>query len=149
MWYIDAFNIWKMKQVAATERNNLKLLQDLCIFAELGPQNCRNTFGAARIFWVASAKVLEVDDWNFSSLKQSTIVLNRPQRWIITIPSFDQWLAPIENYRKTIGCNGCQTKWLVNPLKNLPIGWPMISYHPIPLKNRQIKPTNHWPFHHA
>ena len=39
----------------------------------------------------------------------------RPERWIVTIPSSDQWLATIENHRKTIVSNGCQT---TKPLKN-------------------------------
>ena len=34
----------------------------------------------------------------------------RPERWIVTIPSSDQWLATIENHRKTFGTNGFQTK---------------------------------------
>ena len=34
---------------------------------------------------------------------------NRPERWIVTIPSSDQWLASIENYWKTVVSNGCQT----------------------------------------
>ena len=39
----------------------------------------------------------------------------RPERWIVTIPSSDQWLATIENHWKTIVSNGCQT---TKPLKN-------------------------------
>ena len=35
---------------------------------------------------------------------------NRPQRWIVTIPSFNQWLQTIENHRHSIGTNGCHTK---------------------------------------
>ena len=41
----------------------------------------------------------------------------RPQRWIVTIPSFDQWLQTIENHRHSIGTNGCLTK------KPLPFHW--------------------------
>ena len=40
---------------------------------------------------------------------------SRPERWIVTIPSSDQWLATIENHWKTIVSNGCQT---TKPLKN-------------------------------
>ena len=39
----------------------------------------------------------------------------RPERWIVTIPSSDQWIATIENHWKTIVSNGCQT---TKPLKN-------------------------------
>ena len=40
---------------------------------------------------------------------------NRPERWIVTILSSNQWLATIENHWKTIVSNGCQT---TKPLKN-------------------------------
>ena len=30
----------------------------------------------------------------------------RPERWIVTIPSSDQWLATIGNHWKTIATNG-------------------------------------------
>ena len=33
----------------------------------------------------------------------------RPQRWIVTIPSLDQWLQTIENHHHSIGTNGCHT----------------------------------------
>jgi len=39
----------------------------------------------------------------------------RPERWIVTIPSLDQWLATIENHWRTIVSNGCRTS---KPLKN-------------------------------
>ena len=31
---------------------------------------------------------------------------DRPERWIVTIPSLDQWLATIGNHWKTIDTNG-------------------------------------------
>ena len=31
---------------------------------------------------------------------------SRPERWIVTIPSSDQWLATIGNHWKTIATNG-------------------------------------------
>ena len=43
MWYIAAFNIWKMKQVAASQRNHLKVLQDLCILLNWAAQICCST----------------------------------------------------------------------------------------------------------
>ena len=43
------------------------------------------------------------------------ILLSRPQRWIVTIPSLDQWLPTIGNHWKTIVSNGCRT---TKPLKN-------------------------------
>jgi len=33
-----------------------------------------------------------------------------PQRWIVTIPSFDQWSATIENHRHSTGTN----HWLLS-----------------------------------
>ena len=33
-------------------------------------------------------------------------VTSRPERWIVTIPSSDQWLATIGNHWKTIANNG-------------------------------------------
>ena len=33
-------------------------------------------------------------------------VTSRPERWIVTIPSSDQWLATIGNHWKTIATNG-------------------------------------------
>ena len=40
---------------------------------------------------------------------------NRPERWIVTIPSSDQWLATIGNHWKTIATNGFGDQ---KPLKN-------------------------------
>jgi len=37
-------------------------------------------------------------------------IRTRPQQWIVTIPSFDQWLASIENHRHSISTN----QWLVS-----------------------------------
>jgi len=42
------------------------------------------------------------------------ILRNRPERWIVTIPSSDQWLATIGNHWKTIVSNGRRT---IKPLK--------------------------------
>ena len=39
----------------------------------------------------------------------------RPERWIVTIPSSDQWLATIGNHWKTIATNGFGDQ---KPLKN-------------------------------
>ena len=46
---------------------------------------------------------------------KEVIDLNRPERWIITIPSSDQWLATIGNHWKTIATNGFGDQ---KPLKN-------------------------------
>ena len=44
----------------------------------------------------------------------------RPERWIVTIPSSDQWLATIGNHWKTIVSNGWRT---IKPLKNHCYQW--------------------------
>ena len=45
---------------------------------------------------------------------------NRPERWIVTIPSSDQWLATIGNHWKTIATNGF---WTQKPLENHYYQW--------------------------
>ena len=54
-----------------------------------------------------------------SGLKYPKIhrIQDRPQQWIVAIPSLDQWLQTIENHRHSIGTNGCHTK------KPLPFHW--------------------------
>ena len=42
-------------------------------------------------------------------------LVNRPEQWIVTIPSSDQWLATIGNHWKTIANNGFGDQ---KPLKN-------------------------------
>ena len=49
-----------------------------------------------------------------ASLRTAT-KLDRPERWIVTIPSSDQWLATIGNHWKTIATNGFGDQ---KPLKN-------------------------------
>ena len=44
----------------------------------------------------------------------------RPERWIVTIPSSDQWLTTIGNHWKTIVSNGWRT---IKPLKNHCYQW--------------------------
>ena len=69
----------------------------------------------------------------------------RPDRWIVTIPSSDQWLATIGNHWKTIATNGFWTqkplenhcyKWFLNgfwsskPLVAMVFQWfPMVANH--------------------
>ena len=38
--------------------------------------------------------------------KKNPLIQIRPERWIVTIPSSDQWLATIGNHWKTIATNG-------------------------------------------
>ena len=40
----------------------------------------------------------------------SSRLWSRPERWIVTIPSSDQWLATIGNHWKTIATNGFWTQ---------------------------------------
>ena len=44
-----------------------------------------------------------------------TLTSGRPERWIVTIPSSDQWLATIGNHWETIATNGFGDQ---KPLKN-------------------------------
>ena len=44
-----------------------------------------------------------------------SFMYTRPERWILTIPSSDQWLATIGNHWKTIATNGFGDQ---KPLKN-------------------------------
>ena len=71
------------------------------------------------------------------------MLTSRRRRWIVTIPSFDQWLATIENHWKTIGCNGCWTNYHRKAIGANAIGNGLWSYR----INSQR--GNHWPFHRA
>ena len=51
----------------------------------------------------------------FNTAKNKTSPVTRPERWIVTIPSSDQWLATIGNHWKTIATNGFGDQ---KPLKN-------------------------------
>ena len=68
---------------------------------------------------------LNMDDWNWHNFiskykswktqnRWQHCRLTRPRRWIVTIPSLDQWLPTIGNHWKTIASNGCRT---TKPLK--------------------------------
>ena len=46
----------------------------------------------------------------FIIARTPAIVKSRPERWIVTIPSSNQWLATIGNHRKAIATNGLVTK---------------------------------------
>ena len=48
-------------------------------------------------------------------VSKNYIICSRPERWIVTIPSSDQWLATIGNHWKTIATNGFGEQ---KPLKN-------------------------------
>ena len=71
------------------------------------------------------------------------MLTSRRRRWIVTIPSFDQWLATIENHWKTIGCNGCWTNYHRKAIGANAIGNGLWSYR----INSQR--GNFWPFHCA
>ena len=62
--------------------------------------------------------------WTYAgqwSLKKSLVLYqSRPERWIVTIPLSDQWLATIGNHWKTIVSNGRRT---IKPLKNHCYQW--------------------------
>ena len=57
----------------------------------------------------------------------------RPERWIVTIPSSDQWLATIGNHWKTIDINGF---WTQKPLENHCYQW---FWWQKPLKNHYLQ----------
>ena len=68
-------------------------------------------------FWVPQlALYTQHQSWNnfsgsISIMPTMTIMMSiRPERWIVTIPSSDQWLATIGNHWKTIASNGFWTK---------------------------------------
>ena len=73
----------------------------------------------AYIFWEIF-KFTQLFSTVFNFFLQETLLpqntmSNRPERWIITIPSSDQWLATIGNHWKTIATNGFGDQ---KPLKN-------------------------------
>ena len=82
-----------------------------------------------------------------SSLKQAPPASMgiRPERWIATIPSSDQWLATIGNHWKTIMSNGCRT---TKPLNNHWYQW-FLDQKPLKTHWNQWLPDqkpmqNHW-----
>ena len=85
-------------------------------------ENCRQP--ASRLSsTLTSATTASFEMSQLTSIKWSSYFVKRqgrPERWIVTIPSSDQWLATIENHWKTIVSNGCQT---TKPLKNHLYQW--------------------------
>ena len=69
----------------------------------------------------------------------------RPERWIVTIPSSDQWLATIGNHWKTIATNGFgDKKTIEKPLLVMvfgpkSIGKPLL---PMVLETKNHRKTN-------
>ena len=57
---------------------------------------------------------------SYKHRKNSDCCPGRPERWIVTIPSSDQWFATIGNHWKTIVSNGRQS---IKPLKNHCYQW--------------------------
>ena len=57
---------------------------------------------------------------NIRFLQGVLLLVPRPERWIVTIPLSDQWLATIGNHWKTIATNGF---WTPKPLENHCYQW--------------------------
>ena len=70
--------------------------------------------------WITIIDVFGVGCFSKDTLKKNKMYTpphnwGRPERWIVTIPSSDQWLATIGNHWKTIATNGFGDQ---KPLKN-------------------------------
>ena len=83
--------------------------------------------------------------WVFLLLPPPFRTKSRPERWIVTIPSSDQWLATIGNHWKTIVSNGWRT---IKPLKNHCYQW-FLDPKTIgkPLLPMVLVTKNHWKNH--